>query len=159
MNDPIRFIPSLRRLVFKETLRFAVVYSLVMGIYEGLTGHFRLESWLFLSLFVPALYCFFRFLLPLISAPHFFTIEVSDQQIIGPYIWSPITVPLKEVDIAKSCRRSWIQALNGYHSLRFLDGRGIWFDDYAYGKGQFDRLLEIISQLQNASATQLQDAQ
>jgi hypothetical protein len=55
-----------------------------------------------------------------------------------------------------------LRAADAAGSKLYLVGTGsvplFWFDDFAYGKGQFDRLLEIISQLQNTSAAQLEDA-
>jgi hypothetical protein len=161
MNDPIVFKPSLERLLFKRTVAFALAFSLAMGIYAISSGLFQLENWLILSLAGPVFYFFgmyywysFRF----DSNPNLYTLEITDQQIVGPMFWGPRAVPVKEVDVAKSRRRSWAQTLLGRRRLRSLEGKGLfWFDDFVYGKGQFDHLLEIISQLQNASATQPQD--
>ncbi len=92
------------------------------------------------------------------SNPDLLTTKIIDQQIIGPQFWGASAFPVKEVDVAKSRRRGWIQTLVGKHRLRSIEGKGLfWFDDFVYGKGQFDRFLEIIGQLQNASAAQRQD--
>ncbi len=158
MNDPIVFKQSLARLLFKQTVAFAVIFSLGIGIYAIFSGDYTLENWLTLSLFVPALYfcgMFFWYGFLLNSNPNLLTIEITDQQIIGPMFWGSRTVLAKEVDVAQSRQRGWIQTLLGRHRLRSIEGKGLfWFDDFVYGKGQFDRLLEVIRKLQNESATQ-----
>ena len=146
MNDPIVFRQSLERLLLKQTVAFALVFSLGMAIVNGQ------YNWLILSLCAPVFYfcgmfCWYGFRLN--SNPKLLTIEITDQQIIGPQSWQSIAVPVKEIDIAKSRQRGWIQTLLGRHRLRSMAGKGLfWFDDFVYGKGQFDRLLEIISRLQ-----------
>ena len=163
MNDPIVFKQSVARLLFKQTVVVALLFSLGTGISAISAGQFQLESWLILSLFTTTFYCcamFWLYSLPLNSNPNFYTIEITDQQIVGPQSWRSITVPVNEVDVARSRRRGWFQALLGRRRLRSTEGKGLfWFDDFAYGKGQFDRLLEVINQLQTASTAQPQDAQ
>ncbi|MFN8597646.1 MAG: hypothetical protein U0559_15865 [Anaerolineae bacterium] len=158
MNNPIVFKQSLTRLLFKQTVAFALVFSLGIAVFSG---HYTVENWQILSLCAPILYfcgmfCWYGFRLN--SNPNLLTIEITDQQIIGPQFWGASTVPVKEVDVAKSRRRGWIQSLLGRHWLRSVEDKGLfWFDDFVYGKGQFDRLLEIICQLQTVSVAQLQD--
>lgn len=159
MNDRVVFRQSLVRLLFKTTLAYAVAFSLGYAIvYE----QFRLENLLTLTLFTTAFYFFGRFFwysFPLNSNPNLYTIEITDQQIIGPQSWQSIAVPVKEIDIAKSRQRGWIQTLVGRHRLRSIEGKGLfWFDDFVYGKGQFDRLLEIIGRLQNDATAQPQNS-
>lgn len=155
MNNHIVFKQSLERLLFKQTVAFALVFSLGMAIVNGQ------YNWLLLSLCASIFYCFGLFVwygFRLNSNPNLLTIEITDQQIIGPQFWETRAVPVNEVDVAKSRRRGWLQTLVGRHWLRSSEGNGLfWIDDFVYGKGQFDRCLEIISQLQTVAAAQLQD--
>jgi hypothetical protein len=155
MNDPIVFKPSLGRLLIRQIAGPVVGVLLGLAIYAILTGNLRVESWLVFTIGAfSAILAWYLF--PLSSNPNLYTIEITDQQIIVPMTWRLAVVPVKEVDITKSHRRSWRETRLGLHWFRSLEGKRLfWFDDFVYGKGQFDRLLEIISQLQNASATQL----
>jgi hypothetical protein len=163
MNDPIVFKQSQWRLWFRYVALVTGGYLLLMGISAKLYKDFTLTNYplmiLGTAVFFFALVVGFG--IALVFDPDFYTMKITDQQTIRSQFgrWS-IIVPVKEVDVAKSRRRTWILTLLGWHRLRSIEGKGLfWFDDFAYGKGQFDYLLEIISQLQNAPAAQLEDAQ
>jgi hypothetical protein len=133
-----------------------------MGFNTMTTRDFTLTNYPFMILGTAVFFfaLVFGYGVALVFDPDSYTMKITDQQITGGQDgWRSIDVPVEEIDVAKSRQRSWRETRLGLHWLRSLEGKRLfWFDDFVYGKGQFDRLLEIISQLQTASAAQLEDA-